>query len=115
MLGHLRVRDALNRLPGPNGEHFVELFRHGTLSVELYAPHRMDPQQPHPRDEVYVIVSGTGRFLCGEEEVIFERGDVLFAAAGKFHRFVDFSQDFVAWVLFYGPEGGEEEAAVDQG
>ena len=114
MHGHLQVRDALNRLPGPNGEHFVELFRHGTLSVELYAPHRMDPQQPHPRDEVYVIVSGTGRFLRGEEEVVFERGDVLFAPAGTFHRFVDFSQDFVAWVLFYGPEGGEEDA-VDQG
>ena len=77
-------------------------------------PHRTDPQQPHPRDEVYVIVSGTGRFLRGEEEVIFERGDVLFAAAGKFHRFVDFSQDFVAWVFFYGPEGGEEERPSGQ-
>ena len=112
MRGHLRVKDALARLPGPNGERFVELFSHGTLTVELYAPHRTDPQQPHPRDEVYVIVSGTGRFLRGEEEVIFERGDVLFAAAGKFHRFVDFSQDFVAWVLFYGPEGGEEDQLV---
>lgn len=109
MHGHLRVNDGLDRLPGPNGERFVELFKHGTLSVELYAPRRTDPQQPHTRDEIYVIVSGTGRFLRGEEEVIFERGDVLFAAAGIFHRFVDFSQDFVAWVFFYGPERGEKD------
>jgi uncharacterized protein YjlB len=29
-------------------------------------------------------------------------GDVLFAAAGEPHRFVDFSADFSVWVLFYG-------------
>jgi len=107
MQGHLRVNDGLERLPGPNGERFTELFQHGTLSVELYAPHRTDPQHPHSRDEVYVVISGTGRFLRGDEEVVFERGDILFVAAGEVHRFVDFSQDFVAWVFFYGPEGGE--------
>jgi mannose-6-phosphate isomerase-like protein (cupin superfamily) len=58
------------------------LFQHRTLSVELYAPRRTDPQQPHSRDEVYVIASGTGRFLRGEEAIVLEHGDVLFAAAG---------------------------------
>ena len=109
MDGHLRTRNAVNRLPGPNGERFVELFKHGSLSVELYAPRRTDPQQPHSRDEVYIIVSGTGRFLRGAEEVIFESGDVLFVAAGETHRFADFSQDFMTWVFFYGPEGGEHD------
>ena len=111
---HLRVNVGLTRLPGPNGERFAELFKHGTLSVELYAPHRADPQHPHSRDEIYVIVSGTGRFLRGEEEVVFERGDVLFVAAGEAHRFVDFSQDFVTWVFFYGPEGGEKDAPAEK-
>ena len=112
MQGHLRVNDGLERLPGPHGERFAELFKHGTLSVEVYAPHRKDPQKPHSRDEVYVIASGTGRFLRGEEEAVFERGDVLFVAAGEVHRFVDFSQDFIAWVFFYGPEGGETETQL---
>jgi mannose-6-phosphate isomerase-like protein (cupin superfamily) len=109
MHGHLQIQDGLHRLPGPNGERFAELFKRGTLSVELYAPHRTDLQQPHSRDEIYVIISGTGRFLRGEDEVIFERGDVLFVAAGEVHRFMDFSQDFVTWVFFYGPEGGEKD------
>ena len=112
MQGHLRVNEALPRLPGPKGERFVELFGHGSLSVELYAPHRTDPQKPHPRDEVYVIASGTGRFLRGDEEVVFEHGDVLFVAAGEVHRFVGFSRDFVAWVFFYGPEGGEKDVSA---
>lgn len=108
MQGHLRVNDALNRLPGPNGERFAELFAQGSLSIEIYSPRRTDPQHPHSRDEVYVIVSGTGRFLRGSEEVVFQSGDVFFVRAGEAHRFVDFSQDFVTWVFFYGPEGREK-------
>jgi hypothetical protein len=33
--------------------------------------------------------------------------DFLFVAAGDEHRFVEFTEDFSTWVLFYGPEGGE--------
>ena len=25
------------------------------------------------------------------------------------HRFEDFTEDLVIWVIFYGPEGGEKE------
>jgi len=25
------------------------------------------------------------------------------------HRFVDFTDDFTAWVVFYGPSGGENK------
>jgi len=99
--------DALARLPGPGGVRFVEVFRHGTLSLELYAPRGHDPQQPHARDELYVVVEGDGSFVCGDERMRFVRGDALFAPAGLAHRFEDFSDDLVVWVMFYGPEGGE--------
>ena len=46
----LTVPEALARLPGPAGERYVELFQHGTLSVELYAPRSSDPQKPPTRD-----------------------------------------------------------------
>jgi mannose-6-phosphate isomerase-like protein (cupin superfamily) len=105
----LSVKDGLARLPGAKGERFVELFRHGTLSVELYAPRGADPQSPHSRDEVYAIVQGTGWFRNGPERHPFEPGDVLFVPARVDHRFEDFSDDLVVWVFFYGPEGGEAE------
>jgi mannose-6-phosphate isomerase-like protein (cupin superfamily) len=104
----LTVGDALVRLPGPKGERFVELFRHGTLSVELYAPRDHDPQTPHTRDEVYVVVEGTGQFRNGPERHRFAPGDLLFVPAGVEHRFEEFSNDLAVWVIFYGPEGGEE-------
>ena len=103
----LTSNDGLARLPGPQGERFVELFRHGTLSVELYAPRQFDPQTPHTRDEVYAVVQGSGRFLNGGARHPFAAGDVLFVPAGVEHRFEDFTDDLVVWVFFYGPEGGE--------
>jgi mannose-6-phosphate isomerase-like protein (cupin superfamily) len=101
------VAEGLARLPGPDGERYVELFKHGTLSVELYAPRGTDPQTPHTRDEAYVVVEGRGIFRNGAERHPFQRGDMLFVAAGVEHRFEEFSDDLAVWVFFYGPEGGE--------
>ena len=111
--GYLKVLTGLDRLPGPEGQRYIELFRHGTLAIELYAPRGNDPQTPHTRDELYVIISGQGRFRCGANETTFGPGDVLFVPAGEEHRFVEFGDDFATWVFFYGPEGGEPER-VDQ-
>jgi len=107
--GYLKALSGLDQLPGPNGERSVELFRHGTLTVKLYAPRGSDPQTPHSQDEIYVIASGSGRFRRGSEETTFGPGDVLFVAAGDEHRFTEFSDDFATWVFFYGIEGGEVE------
>jgi mannose-6-phosphate isomerase-like protein (cupin superfamily) len=106
----LTVADSLQRLPGLAGERFVELFRHGTLSVELYAPRGSDPQQPHRQDEVYVVAEGSGIFVNGPERHAFGKGDVLFVPAGVLHRFEEFSEDLLVWVIFYGPQGGERRA-----
>jgi mannose-6-phosphate isomerase-like protein (cupin superfamily) len=103
----LAVLQALERLPGPGGERYVELFQHGTLSVELYAPRGHDPQRPHTRDEVYVVVQGSGQFRNGDTRHAFGPGDLLFVPAGVVHRFEDFTDDLAVWVIFYGPEGGE--------
>lgn len=102
------VAEALERLPGPEGERFASVFRHGSLEVEIYAPRGTDPQQPHTRDEVYFVVTGTGEFVYRDTRRTFGPGDILFAAAGAVHRFENFSGDLTVWVLFYGPEGGEE-------
>jgi len=84
--------------------------RHVISSGRYYAPRGTDPQAPHTRDEVYVVTSGRGWFVRGDERVPFEPGDALFVAAGVEHRFEDFTDDFGTWVLFYGPEGGERPA-----
>lgn len=98
---------ALQRLAAEKEAPFVQLFSHGSLVVEVYKPDRVDRQQPHTRDELYVVISGTGFFVRGDERLPFVPGEVLFVPAGMSHRFEDFSSDFATWVFFYGPEGGE--------
>jgi len=104
----LVVANALERLPGPEGKRFATIFEHGSLAVEIYAPRGSDPQNPHTRDEVYFVVSGSGVYVCGETRQPFGPSDLLFAAAGVAHRFENFSEDLAVWVIFYGPEGGEK-------
>ena len=104
---HLTAATALRRLRERKGAAFITLFEHGSLAVEIYRPERVDPQQPHSRDEIYVIISGSGEFLNGDQRVRFVAGDFLFVRAGVVHRFENFTDDFATWVFFYGLEGGE--------
>jgi mannose-6-phosphate isomerase-like protein (cupin superfamily) len=92
-------------------EAFAVLFRRADFSLELYAPKGVDTQTPHEQDEVYVVASGSGTFLRGEEKVSFVKGDVLFVPAGVVHRFEPFSEDFSTWVIFFGPKGGCNSAS----
>ena len=101
------LAEALAKGPPPAGNLAIPVFAHGSLKVELYAPHGHDPQEPHDRDEVYVVVRGSGTFFDGAERRAVEAGTFLFVAAGQPHRFEEFSGDFVVWVFFYGPRGGE--------
>jgi mannose-6-phosphate isomerase-like protein (cupin superfamily) len=104
----IEFRKATHCVPQPDGKRWAPLFQHGTLEVEIYAPRGSDPQQPHKKDEVYVVAQGSGEFVRGNERMKFVAGDLLFVAAGEIHRFENFSDDFVCWVIFYGPEGGEK-------
>lgn len=108
MKERLTVENALAKLGQAGGSEFVTLFMHGSLQVEVYKPNRIDHQQPHSRDEIYVIISGSGFFLLGTDRQAFAAGEVLFVPAGVVHRFEDFTNDFATWVFFYGPGGGEK-------
>ena len=104
---HFEPRTALAQLPGEGGAAWRVLFEHGSLELEIYAPRGRDPQEPHTRDEIYVVISGNGYFRNGDRRHAFSPGDLMFVPAGVVHRFEDFSDDFATWVIFYGPEGGE--------
>jgi mannose-6-phosphate isomerase-like protein (cupin superfamily) len=105
---HASVADAA-RAKLPEGRRSAEILRHGSLEVRWYAPKGIDPQGPHDRDEIYIIASGEGMFVRGSERVQFRANDLLFVPAKMEHRFEEFSADFAAWVVFWGPQGGERD------
>ena len=86
---------------------YAVMLENGSMELGYYRPKGIDEQSPHDQDEIYVVQTGTGTLVRGGEKIIFEPGDALFVAAGVEHHFVDFSDDFGAWVIFYGPPGGE--------
>lgn len=88
-------------------DRYVEPLKHGTMRFGLYGPRQRDLQKPHRQDELYVIVSGSGDFVKNGERRPFKPHDAIFVEAGAEHRFEDFTPDFLAWVIFWGPEGGE--------
>ncbi|MBM1106370.1 cupin domain-containing protein [Aurantibacter crassamenti] len=100
--------EALKKLATLDSK-FLNVFEHGSLSVEVYQPEKVDLQKPHTRDEVYIIISGSGTFFNDGKRSSFKTGDFLFVKAGLEHRFENFTEDFSTWVIFYGPEGGENE------
>ncbi len=104
----IEKQEALERLSKIESP-FLTVFKHGTLSTEVYKPEKVDLQKPHTRDEVYVVISGSGIFYNDGTRTSFSTGDFLFVKAGLEHRFEDFTDDFSTWVIFYGPEGGEKE------
>jgi mannose-6-phosphate isomerase-like protein (cupin superfamily) len=103
----IKLADARRAIPSKDGKLYAELFRHGTLAIEIYAPKGTDLQQPHTRDELYFVAAGSGTFFVEGQRLPFSPGDALFVAAGEVHRFENFTDDLMVWVMFYGPEGGE--------
>jgi mannose-6-phosphate isomerase-like protein (cupin superfamily) len=106
----------LTRIPGaptkkwPAGDRYATALAHGSMTVGLYAPVGHDPQTPHSQDEVYIVRSGSAEFVMSGKRDRCAVGDVLFVAAGIEHRFESLSADFSAWVVFWGPKGGEPNA-----
>ncbi len=108
------IAQALQRLPAsptdkyPHGAPFVTMMAGGTMSVEVFAPKGEDLQQPHTQDELYFIQHGTGELVINGQRFDAAAGEAFFVSAGVQHRFENFSHNFVTWVVFYGPQGGEK-------
>ena len=97
----ITIAEAVSRLTQENTD-YMRLLDQESFDVGIYRPARVDPQTPHARDELYIVAAGSGDFVCGSETRAFALGDVFFVPAGIEHRFMKFSYDFAAWVVFFG-------------
>ncbi len=114
--------EAARAVSNDPGHPSVRMLSHGSMEARWYRPQGEGQHHPHDRDEVYVITAGSARFhrgneavpfaeeklgLLGEQSIPVAAGHVVFVPAGADHRFDDVSDDFEAWTVFFGPEGGE--------
>ena len=99
---HVTREEALDLLKDSAPRPFVTLLHQGDLEVEYYKPRNEDKQQPHDKDELYIIASGSADFVREGEHYQVKAHDILFVRARQEHRFENFSEDFATWVIFYG-------------
>ena len=104
---HSSFEQALSSGPAPEGNLAIPVFTHGSMEAELYTPEKIDRQSPHSRDEIYIVARGSGEFFDGKNTIRVSEGSFIFVPAGVDHRFMNFTEGFAVWVIFYGPDGGE--------
>ena len=90
--------------------NFFYPLRHGTMRVGVYAPSGIDDQTPHEQDELYIVRRGRADIVKNGERSAVQPDDVIFVEAHAVHRFENMSEDFLTWVVFWGPSGGEPSA-----
>jgi len=91
----------------PEGVWDIEAFKHGSMSLVLFAPEGDDYQTPHSQDELYFVLEGSGTLEREGVRIPFKKGDALFVKAGEQHRFSQFEKGLKMWAVFWGDEGGE--------
>lgn len=104
----ISLLEAIEQLKQHPDTPFTVVMKHGSMSVEYFSPQKVDNQDSHLQDELYVVARGHGKFNRSGEMIDCKAGDVLFVPAGMEHRFENFTDDFATWVIFYGAEGGEK-------
>ena len=96
-----------------SGRPYLELLAVPDLSIGLYvlAPGEPDLQQPHTEDEVYYVVSGSGRITVGDEVRDVRAGSIVFVPATVPHRFHDITEELNLLVAFGPAEGSRAPVA----
>ena len=95
-----------------NGELYHEFLRANRLSLGLYVLEAgaTDPQTPHTEDEVYYIVSGSGKIQVAEEDRPVSAGSVIYVDEQVDHRFHSITEALKVIVVFVPTRRGRSRA-----
>ncbi|MEN8144847.1 MAG: cupin domain-containing protein [Gemmatimonadota bacterium] len=87
-----------------SGRPYLPFLDVKSMSMGLYelGAGATDGQQPHARDEVYVVMSGRAVLSVAGEDTPVGPGSVVFVAALVDHRFHSIDEPLSVLVLFAG-------------
>ena len=90
--GAFDIEGARSRLAAEGGYEIVHSSPGLELGVYVLVAPEPDHQQPHPDDEVYVVLEGQGTLEIEGERVDLHRGLATFVPAGAKHQFTGYEQ-----------------------
>lgn len=89
------------RVAPPHSEYLIS-FNNSDCLFEYWKPRAEDTQEPHDRDEVFVLVAGQSDFSLGDKQRSVKTGDLIFVPAGTPHKFFNFTDDLAMCIVFFG-------------
>ena len=98
----IEVKSVEQRLAAGNGGYEIVHSSPGMeIGVYVLVAPEPDRQQPHDRDELYVVLDGRGTLQIEDDEVALKEGQAVFVPAGAEHRFVGY-EGLSVLVIFAG-------------
>ena len=98
----IQVAEVTQRLAAGNGGYEIVHSSPGMeVGVYVLVAPEPDRQQPHDRDEVYVVLDGRGTLEIEGEQMDLKVGQAAFVPAGADHRFVGY-EGLSVLVIFAG-------------
>lgn len=98
---HVSALDRLDQLDDETG-NYLEVMDQGSMTVEIgrHAAGDAAPKNPHTEDELYYVVSGSGKVRVGDDVHAVEAGDTVFVEQGLEHDIFDIEEDLVTLAVF---------------
>jgi len=111
-MSHVSIPEVATALEAEDVDH-REVLDAGPLTVEVgrYPPGTAAPQNPHNEEELYYVVSGSGKLRVGDETHSLEAGDVVYVEPGLEHDFFDIEEEIVTMIIF-GPSVAPSSYAI---
>jgi mannose-6-phosphate isomerase-like protein (cupin superfamily) len=98
----IHVREIERRLAAGNGGYEIVHSSPGMeVGVYVLVAPEPDRQQPHDRDELYVVLGGRGTLQIEDDAVELKEGEAAFVPAGADHRFIGY-EGLSVLVIFAG-------------
>ncbi|MFB6112808.1 MAG: cupin domain-containing protein [Halodesulfurarchaeum sp.] len=100
---HVSTTELLDRLEREDRVH-LDVLDEESMTVEIgrYTEGNSEPKNPHTGDEIYYIVSGSGKARVGDDTYDVSTGDVVFVEEGLEHDFFDITEDITTLIVLAG-------------
>ncbi len=97
------LQDLVSRLEKEGG-YFLNFLKVRDMEAGIIVLHpwEEDTQEPHPADELYYVIEGSGLIEIGKRRRPVKKGSIVFMPAGMHHRFYGNSEDLVVLYVFAG-------------
>jgi mannose-6-phosphate isomerase-like protein (cupin superfamily) len=98
----IHVREVQRRLEaGTGGYEVVHTSPGMEVGVYVLVAPEPDRQQPHDRDELYVVLDGRGTLELEGDQIDLKTGEAAFVPAGADHQFIGY-EGLSVLVIFAG-------------